>query len=84
MEHQHRTILAAIRAGRFDAKLEQAVGGREPERAEPETLLARRRSPPRPGAGARARTSRSPADHRAAARRPMAPGAGLRARPSTR
>ena len=39
MEHQHRTILAAIRAGRFDAKLEQAVGGREPERppaAEPD------------------------------------------------
>ncbi|MBZ0090143.1 MAG: hypothetical protein K8H90_07175, partial [Thermoanaerobaculia bacterium] len=23
MEHQHRTILAAIRAGRFDAKLDQ-------------------------------------------------------------
>ncbi len=39
MEHQHRTILAAIRAGRFDAKLELAVAGREPERVEPETLL---------------------------------------------
>lgn len=39
MEHQHRTILAAIRAGRFDAKLEQAVGGREPDRVEPETVL---------------------------------------------
>jgi hypothetical protein len=44
MEHQHRTILAAIRAGRFDAKLEQVFGGREAERAEPETLM--RSAPP--------------------------------------
>lgn len=39
MEHQHRTILAAIRAGRFDAKLELAVGGRDGERVEAETQL---------------------------------------------
>jgi hypothetical protein len=39
MEHQHRTILAAIRAGRFDAKLEQVVGGRDADRAEPETVV---------------------------------------------
>jgi len=39
MEHQHRTILAAIRAGRFDAKLELAVAGRDGERVEAETQL---------------------------------------------
>jgi hypothetical protein len=44
MEHQHRTILAAIRAGRFDAKLEQVFGGREAELAEPETVM--RSAPP--------------------------------------
>lgn len=44
MEHQHRTILAAIRAGRFDARLEQVYGGREAERAEPEGAL--RAAPP--------------------------------------
>ncbi len=44
MEHQHRTILAAIRAGRFDAKLDQLFGGREAERTEPETLV--RSAPP--------------------------------------
>jgi hypothetical protein len=32
MEHQHRTILAAIKAGRFDARLEQVAGSRNGDR----------------------------------------------------
>lgn len=39
MEHQHRTILAAIRAGRFDAKLEQVFGARPPESGNGDTIL---------------------------------------------
>ncbi len=37
MEHQHRTIVAAIKAGRFDGRIEQvANGGRTGENAAPE------------------------------------------------
>jgi len=39
MEHQHRTILAAIRAGRFDGKLEQVFGARPPEAGSGDTIL---------------------------------------------
>jgi len=39
MEHQHRTILAAIRAGRFDGKLEQVFGARPPESGNGDTIL---------------------------------------------
>ncbi len=47
MEHQHRTILAAIKAGRFDVRIEQAVGSRDGEKlAEAGTLL---RPPPLAG-----------------------------------
>jgi hypothetical protein len=39
MEHQHRTILAAIKAGRFDGKLEQVFGARPPESGDGDTIL---------------------------------------------
>lgn len=39
MEHQHRTILAAIKAGRFDGKLEQVFGARPPESGNGDTIL---------------------------------------------
>jgi hypothetical protein len=37
MEHQHRTIVAAIKAGRFDARIEQAVNGSRGGEVEPPT-----------------------------------------------
>lgn len=39
MEHQHRTILAAIKAGRFDAKLEQVFGTPPPAAGASDTIL---------------------------------------------
>ncbi len=39
MEHQHRTILAAIKSGRFDGKLEQVFGARPPESGDGDTIL---------------------------------------------
>lgn len=51
MDHQHRTIIAAIRAGRFDDKVGSFVGGRSaPAESQPKTLAAAPAPPPPPKA----------------------------------
>jgi hypothetical protein len=56
MEHQHRTILAAIKAGRFDAKIDSLAGARNGDRPEAATVLRplpeEPAPPPSPTAGA--------------------------------
>lgn len=59
MDHQHRTMIAAIRHGKFDAKLQSLLAGRQTGQMEvpvtrqaPPTATASRAAPPPPAAPA--------------------------------